>query len=90
MSAEEALNNEIKILTNQDLIKNVVASIGVGNLYPEMVKDGSPANNRMLEVAAMMFAGNLSAVPIAKSNIIEVSFKHEKPAIAAQALKHPR
>ena len=86
MNAEEALNNEIKILTNQDLIKNVVASVGIQNLYPEMVKDGSPASNRMLEIAAMKFGQNLSAKAIKDSNIIEVSFKHEKPAIAAQAL----
>ena len=86
MDAEEALNNEIKILTNQDLIKNVVATVGIENLYPEMVKDGSPVNNRMLEIAAMMFGENLSASPIKESNIVEVSFKHEKPAIAAQAL----
>jgi uncharacterized protein involved in exopolysaccharide biosynthesis len=86
MNAEEALNNEIKILTNQDLIKNVVASVGMQNLYPEMVKDGSPASNRMLEIAAMMFGQDLSAKAIKDSNIIEVSFKHEKPAIAAQAL----
>ena len=78
MSQEEALNNEIKILTNQDLIKNVVASVGIKNLYPEMVKDGSPASNRMLEVAAMKFGQNLSALPIKDSNIIEVSFKTRK------------
>jgi uncharacterized protein involved in exopolysaccharide biosynthesis len=86
MSPEEALNNEIKILTNQDLIKNVVATIGVGNLYPQLVKDGSPANNTTLEVAAMMFAGGLSAFAIKTSNIIEVSFKHKEPAMAARAL----
>lgn len=86
MGVEEALNNEMKILTNQDLIKNVIATIGVGNLYPDMVKDGSPANNTKLEIAAMIFTGDLSAVPIHKSNIIEVSFKHKEPAIAAQAL----
>jgi polysaccharide biosynthesis protein PslE len=86
MSQEEALNNEIKILTNKDLIKNVVAVIGVKNLYPEMVKDGSLPNDRMLESAAMTFEGNLSALPVTKSNIIEVSFKHEEPEMAAQAL----
>ena len=86
MSAEEALNNEIKILTNQDLIKNVVATIGVGNIYPQLVKVGSPPSNRTLEVAAMMFADYLSAIPIKTSNIIEVSFKHKDPVIAARTL----
>ena len=41
MSQEEALNNEIEILTNHDLIKNVVTSVGIENLYPEMIKDSS-------------------------------------------------
>ena len=86
MSPEEALNNEIKILTNQDLIKNVVATIGVGNIYPQLVKVGTPPSNRTLEVAAMMFADYLSAIPIKTSNIIEVSFKHKDPVIAARTL----
>ena len=85
MTQEEALNNEIKILTNQDLIKNVVATIGVKTLYPDLVPEGAAEESWMLDVAAIMFAGNLTAVPVEKSNIIEVSFKHEKPAIAARA-----
>lgn len=85
MSQEEALNNEIKILTNRDLIKSVVAKLGVGTLYPELVKKGSAEEGWMLDVAAMMFEGNLSAKPIEKSNIIELSFKHEKPTMAAKA-----
>lgn len=85
MSQEEALNNEIKILTNKDLIKHVVAAIGVGTLYPDLIEDGSPEQGRVLEIAAMNFEQNLSAVPVEKSNIIELSFKHEKPSIAAKA-----
>ena len=42
MNQEEALNNEIKILTNHDLIKNVVPPLVFRNLYPELIKDGSP------------------------------------------------
>jgi polysaccharide biosynthesis protein PslE len=86
MSQEEALNNEIKILANKDLIKKVIATIGISNLYPKMVKDSSPASKTQLEVAAMKFEAYLSALPIKNSNIIEVSFKHEDPAMAARAL----
>ena len=36
MGREEAMNNEIKILTNQDLMKKVVGVLGVENLYPKL------------------------------------------------------
>jgi len=86
MSPQEALNNEISILTNHDLIKNVLKSVGIKNLYPEMLEDGATESDRMLNVAVIKFGKKLSATPIKESNIIEVSFKNEQPAIAAQAL----
>ena len=47
MGREEAMNNEIKILTNQDLMKKVVGVLGVENLYPKLI-DGqiSPRDHR--------------------------------------------
>ena len=100
MSQEEALTNEIKILQNKDLIKSVIASIGVQNIYPDpkkpkhdtagndkkMPKDSAADNERMLDVTAIRFEGNLMATAVAKSNIVEVSFKHEDPVMAAKAL----
>jgi len=86
MGTAEALNNEIKILTNHDLIKNVIASIGIKTLYPEWLKDGGKESDRMLNAAVMAFGSSLTAKPIKDSNIIEVTFKHEKPAVAAKAL----
>jgi len=53
MGADEALNNEIKILTNHDLIKNVIATIGIKNLYPEWLQDGAKETDRMLNAAVM-------------------------------------
>jgi len=85
MSQEEAMNNEIKILTNHDLIKNVVTTVGIGNLYPELVKETSPNDIKMADVAVAIFEKNLSAMPFPRSNVIEVSFKHENPEIAAKA-----
>jgi uncharacterized protein involved in exopolysaccharide biosynthesis len=86
MGADEALNNEIKILTNHDLIKNVIATIGIKSLYPEWLQDGAKETNRMLDAAVMAFGSNLTAKPIKDSNVIEVTFKHEKPIVAAKAL----
>lgn len=86
MGADEALNNEIKILTNHDLIKNVIATLGIKNLYPEWLQDGAKETDRMLNAAVMKFGLDLTASPIKDSNIIEVIFKHEKPTVAAKAL----
>lgn len=86
MGADEALNNEIKILTNHDLIKNVIASIGIKNLYPEWVEDGAKETDRMLNAAVGKFGLDLTASPVKDSNIIEIVFKHEQPAVAAKAL----
>jgi uncharacterized protein involved in exopolysaccharide biosynthesis len=86
MSPQEALNNEIEILTNHDLIKNIIKSVGIKNLYPEMLEDGAAESDRMLDVAVVRFGKRLAASPIKDSNIIEVSFQNENPTIAAKAL----
>jgi len=86
VGASEALNNVINILTNHDLIKNVVAVVGVKNLYPEWLEGGAKETDRMLNRAVMAIGQYLTATPIKDSNIVEVSFKHENPAIAAKVL----
>ena len=53
VGASEALNNVINILTNHDLIKNVVAVVGVKNLYPEWLEGGAKETDRMLNRAVM-------------------------------------
>jgi len=87
MSQEEAMNNEIKILTNHDLIKKVVAVVGVENLYPELVKQGSPGRKEaLIDVAVGIFEQNLFARSVQKSNVIDVSFTHKDPAMSAKAI----
>ena len=86
MGTNEALNNVITILTNHDLIKNVVAAVGVKNLYPEWLEGGARETDRMLNRAVISVGLYLTATPIKDSNIVEVSFKHENPAIAAKVL----
>jgi len=86
MTQEEALNNEIKILTNKDLIKNVINTVGVGKLYPKMIKEGSTIEKWTIDAAALTFEARLIALPIKNSNIIEVTFKHDDPVMAARTL----
>jgi uncharacterized protein involved in exopolysaccharide biosynthesis len=86
MSQDEAMNNAIKIMTNSDVIKQVIATIGIGNLYPEWTKNPSPQDSRLIDVAIANFAKSLSARPVFKSNVIEVSFQHENPEMASHAV----
>lgn len=86
MSQEEALNNEIKILTNSDLIRTVVKAVGIRNLFPDWPKNSGPEDGKMTDIAIAHFTKNLTARPVFKSNVIEVSFQHQNPEMAARAL----
>ncbi|MGB5055216.1 MAG: GumC family protein [Nitrospirales bacterium] len=76
---------EIKILTSRDLIKKVVETIGVKNLYPEIL-EMDKLTISPLEVALTYFPGNLSVDRPGKSNVIVVGFEHQNPQIAAQVV----
>ncbi|MFZ1746075.1 MAG: Wzz/FepE/Etk N-terminal domain-containing protein, partial [Nitrospirales bacterium] len=76
---------EIKILTSRDLIKKVVETIGVKNLYPEIL-EMDKLTISPLEVALTYFPGNLSVDRPGKSNVIVVGFEHQNPQVAAQVV----
>ena len=86
MGREEAMNNEIKILTNQDLMKKVVGALGVENLYPKLSAAKFPQGVTAIDVAVRDFEKNFSATIAKGSSVIEVSFKHENPVMAAKAV----
>ncbi len=85
MSQEQAMNNEIKILTNVDLAKTVVTVVRNQESFPEWKVPATP-DSRLTEIAASTFTKNLSAYPVLKSSVIEVAYKHENPIVAAQAV----
>jgi polysaccharide biosynthesis protein PslE len=86
MGRAEAMNNEIKILKNQDLIKQVVRKVGVENLYPNLIGKKMPLGITAEDIAVGYFDKNLNVTIAAGSNVIEVFFKHVNPAVAAQAV----
>lgn len=85
MTQEQAMNNEIKILTNVDLIKKVIEVVGIKNLFPDWEVPATP-DGKVIDIAAETFAKNLTAYPVLKSSVIEVAYKHENPVVAAQAV----
>lgn len=85
LNQEEVINSEIQILTSRDLIEKVISTLGIEKIYPELAK--SPSNKiAPIEKAILQFQKKLSAEGIKKSNVIQVSFQHKEPQIAAQAV----
>jgi uncharacterized protein involved in exopolysaccharide biosynthesis len=82
---EEAIRSEMQILTSDDLIKKVIESLGLEHIYPDLLKKDS-AKIAPLEAAIIRFSKFFSVENIKKSNVIEISFQHEDPEIAAGAV----
>ena len=82
---EEVINSEIQILTSRDLIEKVITTIKVENIYPDFVEN-PPRMMTPLEAAIQQFEKKLSVEGIKKSNVIQTSFQHKDPRIAAKAV----
>jgi uncharacterized protein involved in exopolysaccharide biosynthesis len=82
---EQVFNSEVYILTSRDLKEKVLTTLGMETVYPDLVT--TPANTlKPPEAAINRFGRNLSAEILKKSNIIQVSFKHEDPQVAARVV----
>lgn len=85
VSQDEAVNSEVKIITNPELVDEVITAIGIAKLYPELVQN-PPARMTLMQAAGMEFTKNFSAEAVKKSNVIEVYFRHKTPELAAETL----
>ncbi len=95
---EEILNSGIEIITNRDLADRVITAIGVGKLYPDLVEPPSWASTvRMFfapkgitvtpkDLAIIEFGKKLTVEGVKKSNVIDVSFQHKDPYLAARVV----
>lgn len=85
LNQEEVINSEIQILTNQDLLKKVITTVKLDNLYPDLAKK-PPRNIDPLDAAVVEFAKKLHVEGVKKSNVIRISFQHKDPQVAARAV----
>jgi uncharacterized protein involved in exopolysaccharide biosynthesis len=83
---EEVLNSEIEILTNRDLMDKVITTIGVEKLYPDLIGKTYRDGVTPKDVAIITFGKKLSVEGVKKSNVINVSFQHKDPRLAAQVV----
>ncbi len=82
---EKTLNTEIKILTSPGLMRTLIEQIGLENIYPgKAIKSDENVNS--LESAAKRFSSNISVGIAKNSDVIDISFQHKDPIIAANAL----
>ena len=95
ISPEETINAEINILTSRDLIEKVITTLKIENIYPELLESSSPrlgniglGTNKItpLQAAVLKFEKKLTVEGLKKSSVIEVSFQHTDPQIAAKTV----
>lgn len=79
------ISNEIEILTSHDLIEQVIATSGVGYLYPELVRFPLQ-DTTFVGKATRTFREHLSVRQVDGSDVIRVAFQHRHPRIASEVV----
>lgn len=82
---ETIMRGEIGILTSQDVVKKVIDTIGLYNVYPGL---GGMALGELSihQAAANLFQQNLSVMNASGSNLIQINFTHPNPIMAAKVV----
>ena len=96
---EEQINSEIEILNSSLLAERVLKSLGPTVIYPDLastwyswsgsfsdVKDTSKSSETIQNDALPKLQKNLMVEGITKSNVINVSFRHFDPVVAARVV----
>ena len=79
------ISGEMRIISSRDVLTKVVDNVRPENLYPELVNtpDEGP---RRTHAAVAKIERNLRVVNLPGSNLIELTFAHNDPAMAAKTL----
>ncbi len=78
-SSSEQINGEIEILRSRFLAEKVVNSLGIAVIYKDL--DGT--GQSLLSKAGARFEKALTVAPVEESSVINISFKHTSPRMAA-------
>ena len=70
---QEDINSEMSLLTSRAVAQATIDSIGVQNLYPNLV-DSPPSNMSLMDAAVQAFDADRGVDPVKMSNIITVTF----------------
>ena len=81
----EVINTEIEIFRSKELAAKVIEAMGVEQLFPKLAAKVED-RGRLLTMALNRFGKKLKVWHIKESSVISVSFQHQDPAIAVQAV----
>jgi len=81
---DRIMRGEISILTSRDLINTVIKTVGIENIYPGL--DSLTGNISPEQAAKQALEGGLTVTNIPGSSLIEVSFTHADPYVAAKVV----
>ena len=85
LTQEGAINSEIQILTSRDLLKKVVMAIGHEKMYGDRIRIFS-TRTAPVEEAVLQFERNLRVENRMRSDVIQVSYFHGDPHMAAKVV----
>jgi len=80
---EQTLLAESRILTSREIKLAVLDKMGVAQIYPKLTGGDAEAQRN---AALMTFESSLDAELLKGSNLMQVSFSHSDPAVAAKVL----
>jgi uncharacterized protein involved in exopolysaccharide biosynthesis len=82
---ETLVNSELEILRSQALVADVVQSVGIGALYPDLAAD-PPEHAPLIQIASNRFAAAYSVQAVKDTDVIHLSFRHPDPSVGANAM----
>ena len=82
---QEAVNSELEIMTSRAVAERVIARIGLGRLYPALVRS-PPRHGTATDAAVTQFERHLKVEAVKISNVVDIAFTHPDRAVAARAL----
>jgi uncharacterized protein involved in exopolysaccharide biosynthesis len=83
---QEIINSEIEILRSRDLIESVIKTVGLGHLYPDIVRGGDSETAQM-NTAVDRFLRTFASDAVTLSNVIQIKYWHPNRDIAIDTLR---
>jgi uncharacterized protein involved in exopolysaccharide biosynthesis len=83
---DRTLNAEVQILSSRDVITRALREIGIDKVFPSIANDAKDSPAKRMDRAAEQVDKHLKAELLKDSNVIQVSFAHPDPDIAARVV----
>jgi uncharacterized protein involved in exopolysaccharide biosynthesis len=82
---ESVMNSELQILRSREVVEGVIETLGVDVLDPSL-RESTAQDVPLEQVAVERFQGNYAVKLVPKTEVIEVSFLHPDPVVAAKVV----